>query len=114
MIDLVVLQVYAVFVGVGVIWDLIASFSFLVTVAVAVAVAVWAETPVTVAVARLVKGEGHAEERRNNFQSVELITSDNITTQTSSRVHETGFGVALLPVLALIKSWIFKRRTASW
>ncbi len=41
------------------------SFSFLVIVAVPV----WAEIPVTVAVAGLVKGEGHAFERRNKVFS---------------------------------------------
>lgn len=59
------LHVYVVIIRVGMIRDVIASFPFLVTMAMTV----WAEPPVTVTVARLVQGEGHAVGRGNKVFS---------------------------------------------
>ena len=76
------LQVGMVIIVVRVVWDLIVSLSCIV--AVAVAVAVWAETPVAMAVSRLVEHQGHAFKGRNNLN---YKTNAEMQHSESVKVH---------------------------
>lgn len=84
---------------VAVIGVVVVSFLFLVTVSVSM----WAETPVTVAMAGLVKGEGHALNGREETKL--LMTPDIVQLKRQLFPASVLYIICISRSLFLLESW---------